>query len=195
MDDKVNKTHANRPFPKRPEDGYSAWQATMGYINTHHSPDALLQVEAYSQGDKVLWSASVSWADNRESVSDCFTLPIALQDLWMQLERHYRIFNTPADALRRPFGYKDDEWLDDATLDILHRLIHTTQSVFKDDWRILWIYQPSEIPEMRVQMRMLADSMSRHAGGRGANLLDAGRELFRNAAPIYQAFLEFRDNS
>lgn len=190
MDD---KTHANRPFPKRPEDGYSAWQATMGYISTHHSPDALLQVEVYSSKDGVLWGASVSWGANQEKITDSQDLPSALRDLWLQVERNYTIFHSPVDALRRPHGYKNNEWFDEATLDILHRLTHTTQSVFEDDWRILWVYQPAEKPELRVQMRMLAAKMTHHASGRGASLLDAGRDLFRNAAPVYKAYLDSRD--
>ncbi len=190
MDD---KTHPNRPFPKRPEDGYSAWQATMGYISTHHSPDALLQVEVYPSEGGVLWGASVAWGANQEKIANSQDLPSALRDLWLQVERNYTIFHSPVDALRRPHGYKDHEWFDEFTLDILHRLIHTTQNVFADDWRILWVYQPAEKPELRVQMRMLAVNMTRHASGRGASLLDAGRDLFRNAALVYKAYLDSRD--
>ncbi|MDX2075623.1 MAG: hypothetical protein SFZ02_04285 [bacterium] len=191
MDDNNPKTQMNRPFPKRPEDGYSAWQSTMAYISTHHSPDALLQVEVYPHGEGIAWGASVSWGGNQEIVRDSHDLPSALRDLWLVVERNHHIFHSPVDALRRPHGYKDHEWFDEHTLDILHRLIHTTQSVFREDWRILWVYQATETADMRVQMRMLAANMTRHASGRGASVLDAGREVFRNAASVYKAHLDF----
>lgn len=192
-DDKTASTQPNRPFPKRPEDGFSAWQATMGYINTHHSPDALLQVETYPLiGHGIAWSASLSWGKHREVVADYPNLPAVLRELWLVVEKNHTIFHSPVDSMRRPHGYKDHEWFDEATLDILHRLIHTTQNVFTDDWRILWVYQPSEMPDVRVQMRLFAINMIYQASGRGASLLDAGRELFRNAAPVYQTYLELR---
>lgn len=190
-DDYLSQTQPNRPFPKRPEDGFLAWQATIGYISTHHSPDVLLQVEAYpSVGHGIAWRASLSWGGHHEMVSDYPSLPSALRELWLVVEKNHTIFRSPIDAIRRPYGYHDHEWFDEATLDILHRLIHTTQNVFKEDWRILWVYQPSEMPDVRVQMRMLAIQMTYQASGRGASLLDAGRELFRNAAPVYQRYLE-----
>lgn len=189
-DDKTASTQPNRPLPKRPEDGFSAWQATLGYINTHHSPDVLLQVEAYPYSKGVAWAASLTWGAHREAIEDYPSLPSVLRELWLIVERNHAIFRSPIDAMRRPYGYHDHEWFDEATLDILLRLIHTTHDVFGGDWRILWAYQPSEMPDVRVQMRLLAIHMTYRVSSHGASLLDAGRDLFRNAAPVYQTYLE-----
>lgn len=158
----------------------------------YHSPDALLQIEVYPKGEGIGWTGSLSWGINHEQFRDAPTLPNVLSELWEKVDRNHHIFLLPVDALRRPHGYKDHEWIDEATADVLHRLIHTTQMVFGTDWRILMVYQATENPELRVQMRLFGANMSRHAGGRGSSLLDAARELFRHAAPVFKAHLDFR---
>ena len=162
---------------------------TLGYISLHHSPDALLKLQAYpsSADNRVLWSASVSWEHNHETVRDADSLASALSELWREVERNHRVFLFPEDAIRRPIGYKDNEWLDAGTQEILNRLILTTQSIFHSDWLLILVYQPEEAPAMRVQMRLLAENNTVRVGGRGPSLRDAAHTLFHNAISSYAA--------
>lgn len=172
--------------PRRPDNGFQAWQATLGYICQHHSPDAVLKLRLEPTEDgNAAWSASLTWGSKEEAVASRVTLADALGDLWQEVERHHDIFLSEADALRCPKGYSDLEWLDVNTQDVLHRFIWTTKSVFENDWLILIVYHPTEAPTMRVQVRLLAKSKSRWVGGRGPSLLEATRDAFRKAVPVF----------
>lgn len=175
-----------RLVPRRLPNGLLAWQATLGYISAQHSPDSLLEVHVYpTREEETRWSANVSWGKKQEAVQDQLTLGEALNQLWQKVERNHYIFISEEDTVRRPSGYEPDEWIDGHTLDMLTRMIETTEVAFPQDWRIIMTYQPVDMPEMRVQMRLLAKGNSITIGGRGPALLDAARELYRNAAPIY----------
>jgi hypothetical protein len=178
-------TEAKRPVPKRPAIGLQAWQSTLGYISTHHSPDAILKLQAYSREARVLWSASVSWGQKRESVTDQGSLGLALGALWMEVVRGHAIFENLEDAVRAPVYYNEVEWLDDMTQESLQRLIWVTQLAFPGDWMLMIMYQPVENATTRVQMRLVAKDSTVTVGGSGGNMLDACSALFRNATPHY----------
>ncbi|RMG75518.1 MAG: hypothetical protein D6711_06385 [Chloroflexi bacterium] len=178
-------TQHKRPAWQRPEYGFIAWQMTLGYICNHRSPDAVLKLEAYPQNGQIMWAGAVSWGRVNEAVRDCETLAVALRDLWLEVERNHIIFGSPEDALRRPINYDDHEWLDVETLDVLQRLIWTIQTTMQTGWMLVLIYQPTEAPAMRVQTRLLANDNQMRAAGQGASLLDALRDLFRNATPLF----------
>lgn len=175
------------PIPPRPAYGFAAWQMTLGYICTHHSPDATLYLQARSAAhtEKVLWSAGVEWGSNAEHITDAESLAQAFRSLWQEVERHNMIFTRPEDAVRRPVGYDDHEWLELNTQDILHRLLWTTQMVFCRDWSLFIVYQPVEVAPMRVSARLMALDNEVIVGGRGPSLLEALRELYRSAASVY----------
>lgn len=178
-----------RSVPRRLPNGLLAWQATVGYISTHHSPDALLEFAAYpaQENNQVYWSAQISWAKSLEIVRDAATLEDALAVLWQTLAREHLIFFSDEDALRQPSGYTTGQWIDTFTGQILERLVATAQVVFGRDWRVVAIYQPTEMPNMRVQMRVVARHGALSAGGRGPSVLEAARDLYRNAAPLFAA--------
>ncbi len=178
-------THIARPSAKRPPTGLQAWQATLGYMRTRHSPDAVLNLRAYSYEARVLWSASVSWGHKEERITDLPSLSEALRALWAEVSRNHRIFESLEDAIRSPQNYNDAEWLDLATQESLQRLVWVTQSAFPGDWHLVMMYQPVETPDARVQARLLAQNNRVVVGGRGPSLLDACRTLFRNATPYF----------
>ncbi|GAB4509956.1 MAG: hypothetical protein OHK0046_05860 [Anaerolineae bacterium] len=169
---------------RRPSDAFTAWQATLGYISTHHSPDAVLELQVYpSDTGEVQWGAAVSWGVHLERVRGADSIGRALDRLWAEVVRFHEIFLEPADAVRSPAGYTD--YLDVNTQDILHRLIWTANRAFVQDWSMVIVYQPTEMPEMRVQIRLLAMQRTLQIGGRGPSLIDAARKTFRNAAPAF----------
>jgi hypothetical protein len=171
---------------RRPPTGFAAWQATLGYISALYSPDAVLEISVKSlESRHVQWTAKVSWGQYEESVSDSDSLAYALRQLWVKVDQNHAIFTSSEDAARSPIDYDDHEWLDVLTQDILHRLIWTTRMVFLNDWTLIIVYQPTENPSMRIQMRLLAKDNSVHVGARGPGLLDTSRELYRNAAPVF----------
>jgi hypothetical protein len=169
------------------ETGWQAWLATVGYIASHFSPDALLKIEAAPGEESPLaWSATISWGSTLERVLDCAALSAALDSLWGEVTRSHRIFETLEDAARSPAGYDDGEWFDLPTQDILHRLTWSLHNLFKgDEWRLVIVYHPTEVAELRVQTRVLAPVKGVQVGGRGASLLNATRDLFRNLAARY----------
>jgi hypothetical protein len=181
------------PLPprwRRPENGFIAWQVTLGYINQHHSPDARLKLEAYPVEQTVLWQGTVSWGTNSESVTDQPSLSEALRMLWLEVDRYHQIFGSATEDEQdsRPSGFADTEWLDLSTQDVLHRLLWMISTAFKADWRLVLVYQPAEVPAERVQMR-LALPTGTSAGGRGGNLIEALRDGFRNAIPAFADYL------
>jgi hypothetical protein len=187
------KTFAERPVPKRPQWGWLAWEATVGYIHQQHSPDATLKLQIYPMKHFIGWAASLTWGDNSELVDDQTSFADALNGLWSLVEQNHEIVDSLDAATRRPKGYADDQWLDEATYDVFSRLVNTTDTVFKGDWQIILLYRPIESPEKRIQTRLLADNNAVNRGGSGPTLRDACRSLFHNAAPIYQQYKNQED--
>jgi hypothetical protein len=177
----------NRRPAARPETGFLAWQATLGYISAHHSPDAVLKLQIVPGEGGDRYTASVSWSRVEESAVDQPSLAAALTALWQIVDRSHILFQTEDDHYRRPANYGEREWIDADTRDILDRLLVTTRMVFQDEWQIVAFYQPTDAAEMRVQMRLLARGNKVGVGGRGPSLLEATRALFRNAAPFFAA--------
>ncbi|MBC8098467.1 MAG: hypothetical protein H7Y11_03415 [Armatimonadetes bacterium] len=184
-DDRI--THPRRPLPPRPATGLLAWQATLGYISSHYSPDATLRLFTTSHNAQILWSAEVVWGGNSESVKEYPSLAGALRELWREVSTHHALFEDLEAATKAPSNYDDSDWLDLPTQETLQRLVWVTRIAFPGDWLLMAVYQPLEAPEARVQMRLLAKENTVLVGGRGASLLDAIRVLFRNAAPYYAA--------
>jgi len=180
-----DKTETRRPLPMRPATGLLAWQATVGYISTRHSPDAVLKLQITSREARVVWSASLSWGRKEETISDQTSLSAALRTLWEEVNRNHRIFDRAEDIIKSPQNYDDTEWLDLATQESLQRLIWVTQSVFPGEWKIVLLYQPVDTPSLRLQARLTAQNGRVVVGGQGASLLDACRALFRNATPLF----------
>ncbi|RMF80614.1 MAG: hypothetical protein D6737_07435 [Chloroflexi bacterium] len=171
--------------PPRPENGWLAWLATVGYISKEHSPDAMLTVKVYPLEDQYGWSASVTWAQHVEEVHDFHSFAGALTALWAIVGDHYQIFLRPEDGFLQPKGYSDERWLDADTASILERLTDVVNTAFGDDWMLIIVYQPLAEPDLRVQMRLVARGDSVHVSGRGPALRDACGALYRNAAPKY----------
>jgi len=175
------------PVPKRPETGFMAWQATIGYISSEHSPDALLTLTAYPlENGGVGWKAAASWATFTEESPDISSLPDALRTLWREVDRHHTIFRSLEAGLKRPVSYKDDQWLDVETKKSLDSLIQVIQKAFGGDWRLVLVYQPVANPNARVQARLIARHDTVNSGGRGATLREACQLLYRNAATEFK---------
>jgi hypothetical protein len=174
--------------------GFVAWQKTLGYMAQHHSPDAMMKLIAKPTEKAVSWSGTVSWGANSEDLRDAANLPDLLRLLWLEVDRHHNIFHNAEDAQRRPFGYNDADWLDVPTEDILLRLLWTVRTAFGMDWHFVIVYQPSEAPDLRVQTRLLSSDSQHHIGGRGASLLDALRDCFRNSVPAFAEMIEQMEN-
>jgi hypothetical protein len=181
-----DETLPNRPgSPQRPKTGLAAWEATVGYIAAEHSPDALLTLRVYPDGDENLWGAVLEWGPHREEVEALASLPEALRDLWRVVNQGHIIFKEEADAIRKPAGYGEFDWVDADTKDALERLVWVVRVVFKEDWTLVVIYQPTDNPAVRVQVRLLAREDSVHINGRGASLKEAATQLYRNATPYF----------
>lgn len=175
------------PTPKRPDTGFQAWQATIGYISEELSPDALLTLNAFPlENGEVGWKATVSWAAFTEESPDVTTLPDALRGLWREVDRHHTIFKSLEAALRKPVNYKDEQWLDAETQMSLDRLIQVILKAFGADWRLVIVYQPVANPNARVQARLIARRDTVNSGGRGATMREACQLLYRNAATEFK---------
>jgi hypothetical protein len=176
-------------MPQRPRWGWQAWEATVGYISTQHSPDATLTLQIYPMPYVIGWAAALTWGEQREHVSDHYSLGDALGRLWHQVYSEYpNMLDHPIVLARAPRGYNDDQWLENTTYAIFSRLVHTTDTVFRGDWRIIVLYRPVEKPDKRVQARLLAEKNSVQRAAWGPTLHDACRTLFHNAAPIYSQY-------
>lgn len=182
-------TMPNRPpIPRRPSYGWSAWEATAGYMSVHHNPDVTLSVtvRVASETMQANWSSQIKWGGRSVSCDQKMSLAKALGHLWLEVKNNYRIYKEGDEsAIRQPINYKDSEWLDSRTDQLIHRIIHVNRSVFGTDWHMVIIYQPIDNPKMRVQARMIARNQEIQIGGQGATLLDACRRLYTNAARIY----------
>ncbi|MFZ4813311.1 MAG: hypothetical protein ACOYL5_02155 [Phototrophicaceae bacterium] len=182
-------TDSTQPKPpsglaNRPRTGLAAWEATIGYINQAYSPDALLTLNAYPHNDALRWAAMVEWGSNKEQVKDSPTLPAALRDLWERVEQGYVIFLEEDEAIRKPSGYGEFNWLDADTRENIDRLLGLVQTAFKGDWTVVFIYQSSANPQTRVQARLIARNGSVNLNGRGASLPEATSQLYRNVVPF-----------
>lgn len=173
------------PEAKRPENGFLAWQATIGYISLEHSPDAILSLTAYPSDSEIHWRAVVSWAQFSESVDDQSSLAGALRGLWREVDRHHTLIKSMDAAARRPVNYDDEQWLDAETRDTLNRLLHVSNHAFGGDWRLMLVYQPVANPNARVQARLTARGETINAGGHGGTLREACQMLYRNAANYF----------
>ncbi len=188
MPDENPATVHKRPMPRRPRSGLQAWEATMGYISDQHSPDATLKLEIYPFAEnEIAWAASVSWAQNVESVEDKPSVAAALCNLWKEVAHNHRIFKTIEAAAKSPTNYGEENWLDSRTADAFDRLIRVAGAMYKNDWLLIFIYQPVQSPGTRVQARLLARNNSVRVGGRGPSLRDACQALYHNAARNYAA--------
>lgn len=185
--DQRRTTTTRRALVPRPPTGLQAWQTTLGYMSSYHSPDAILSIRAVPDDEGIHWSAAVTWGNRVESVRDQATLADVLRVLWQTVDQHHNIFLAPEDTTRAPSGYEDQEWLDIDTREILHRLILTTQTVFDMDWQLVIFYRPLDTPQRRVQMRLIANGGTVIVGGRGASQIDATHAVFRHAAPVFAA--------
>ena len=169
----------------RPKTGLAAWETTVGYIATNHHPDALLTLRVYPVENENQWAAQLEWGPHREHVDEQNTLPMALQSLWRVVNQSHVIFETEKDAIRQPAGYGEFDWVDADTKDALERLLWVVRVVFKTDWTIVALYQPTDDAPTRVQMRLIARNDTVHISGRGATLRDAATQLYRNATPYF----------
>lgn len=177
-----NTQHA-RPSRGRPQYGLQAWQATIGYIASEYSPDALLTLIAYpAQSGGICWQASASWGRHHEEVGDQPSLAVALGTLWVEVDRRHRLIKSLDAGNKRPVGYKPHEWLDPDTDHTLERLLQSAAAAFGDDWRVVLVYQPVENPAARVQARLIARGDTLNIGGRGATVIETCRLLYRKAA-------------
>jgi hypothetical protein len=180
----MSETIHSRPLPKRPENGLLAWQATIGYISSEYSPDAMLTMRAYPAGDEgALWLAAATWGQESETVRDITSLPAALRDLWPAVQNNHTIFKTLEAATKSPSHYRDDQWVDFDTEQLLDRLLQVANAAFGGDWLFMLVYQPVTAPSARVQARLVAQNNSVIISGRGPSVHDACRDLYHNAAP------------
>jgi hypothetical protein len=185
VSDDTLRTH---PTAKRPENGFIAWQATIGYISEEHSPDAMLSITAYPiEESDIRWRAAASWGQFQEEVADHSSIAHVLRELWREVDRHHMLFKSMESASRRPINYADDQWLDTDTNDMLNRLLHASTRAFRGDWRLMLVYQPVANPNARVQARLIARGDSINAGGRGGSLREACQTLYRNAASYFSS--------
>jgi hypothetical protein len=182
----ADDTLPTRPDPaNRPRTGLAAWEATIGYMASVHSPDVLLTVKAQPGKTDSVWSAGLEWADYAERVDQQPSFHVALRELWLAIEQAHVIFKTEQDALRKPTGYNEFDWVDADTKDALDNLAWVTQVVFQTDWTMIIIYHPTDNPTNRAQVRLVARDGDLHIGGRGASIEEAARKLYRNATPYF----------
>jgi len=169
----------------RPKTGLAAWESTVGYLAANHSPDALLTLRAYPEGEDSHWSALLEWGANREEVNGHATLPAVLNELWQVVDQGRVIFSSSAEAVRKPAGYGEFDWLDADTKDAIERLMWVIRVVFKDDWTMVILYQATDNPAVRAQARLIARAGDVYINGRGASVRDAVTQLYRNATPYF----------
>jgi hypothetical protein len=178
-------TNPRPPQPLRPTTGLAAWQATLGYISSRYSPDAILKFHAASRAGSVNWAATVSWGGKEESVSKQPSLAAALRLLWVEVSGSHRIFERVEDAVKSPEHFDDYSCLDLPTEESLQRLLWVTQSAFPDQWQLVVMYQPVDTANLRMQARLIIAGNQIIVGAQGPTLLDVCRTLFRNATPHY----------
>jgi hypothetical protein len=180
-------TLVHRPAPKRPQYGWQAWQATVGYIHNEYTPDAILTLTAYPVADGVIgWSAALYWENKAESVHDEDTLAGALRSLWLKVEAHHKLFKTLDAAVRRPVNYDDVEWLDEATQTALDRMFQVVEAASDSGWRLAITYQAVDNPDVRVCVSLYAQDGTPQVDASGPSLRDACQNMYRNAASYFR---------
>jgi hypothetical protein len=127
----------------------------------------------------------LEWGPYQEEATGQPSFQAALRELWAVVERAHVIFKEKGDAIRKPSGYTEFDWLDADTKGALERLAWVTQVVFREAWSLIIIYQPIDDPTNRVQMRLLARNGEVHISGRGATIEEAAGKLYRNATPFF----------
>jgi hypothetical protein len=188
MDDKPS-TAMMRPLPDRPKYGWIAWEATAGYMSAHLSPDVTLKLSAYpGQDNSISWGASVTWAQEHEEANNFSTPHEALAQLWRVVDQSHSVFGMTEDSVKRPANYKENQWFDSWTAELMQRLVRVTHAVFKDDWMIVLVYRPVESMDGRIQARLMAVDNEVQVGGRGSSLGDGCRQLFHNAATVFTKY-------
>lgn len=181
-----SETQRRNPLPQRATLGFSAWQLAVRYMTVHYSPDVLLKLQVYPSGiGSIFWGASISWGDFNEFVRDMESLGCALTTLWHKVTHLHPSLVKSDSELNPPIGYSETQWLDAKTQSLVERIVNMTQDTFTGDWLLIIIYQPSRVPNMRVQMRLLANSNQIRVGGRGDNMINAGHNLFDNAIQYF----------
>ncbi|GAB1421358.1 hypothetical protein MASR2M15_15180 [Anaerolineales bacterium] len=170
-------TH-NEAHSGRPPTGWLAWQETLGYLYEHHSPDALLRLDATSHtGDVIERSASIRWAALQFAVTGRISAADALDYLWATIKQNVEIFQTPADAIIAPADYPDEEMFTHNEMNALNTVTRVLGLAFQDEWRMIILYQPIGDTNLRVQMRLLADNGRVQIAGQGATLRVACHQL------------------
>ncbi len=180
------KTRDARPIPQRPQWGWFAWEATVGYIHDEYSPDATLMLVMSPANAVVMWNAVLAFGEVRETIREQLGFAMVLSELWKQVTQRHQLFKTYEAATRRPEHYEDDQWVDTQTLDALTRLVGVTSTVFQEDWKLLIWYRPTPTAKDRLQSRLIAKNGQVLRAGRGATLRDVCRNLYHNATPDYK---------
>lgn len=173
-----------RPMPQRPANGLLAWEATIGYLRLQYRLDARLTLQA-AESKGVQWSAYAVWGQNTEQVTGKVTLPMALRDLWAEIDRKHVIFESREAMLRRPANYKNDEWIDGATQIVLDQLLDLFHIAFASTWLLTIIYEPVEMADVRFQARLGVEKDGLNLLGQGATLQTACRDLLRVTAQTH----------
>ena len=178
-----DETLPRRPIPRRPETGWQAWQATVGYLYHEDSPDAMLTVTAYPVTDAAVgWSALLFWDSRMEATHNQESLGAALCRLWAQIDTSHQIFKSREAAIRRPADYEDHQWLDAPAQATLDRLLQAAAAAFGATWRIAITYQPVDNPDMRMRATLIAQNETVQLEGWGPALRDVCQTLYRHIA-------------
>lgn len=180
----MSDTLPNRPIPRRPEYGLLAWEATLGYISQHYSPDANLTIRAAASDNGIFWAGEIVWGQNAEAVHSQPSINAALEQLWWEVNATHIIFKAPEDAAARiPAYYK--EWLNKETNDMLKAVLSAASASFGSEWSLVLHYQPIEDAHTRMQARLIARNQDVLVSGRGPSLLDACYSLYRSAVHTF----------
>ncbi len=184
-----NDTIAKRPTPRRPATGLLAWQATTGYIQQEYNTDAVFSIFVYPLADGSLhWAATLAWSGFDQEVEKMPTLAAALTTLWEEVSSRHHIYNSLEAMSKRPAGYADHEWVDEATANTLDRLLQVTDRAFQSDWMITIMYRPLSSPHERVQSSLAAQSNQVQVIGYGPSIREACQTLYRNAATYFTSY-------
>lgn len=167
-------------LPPRPRYGWQAWEATLGYIRSQHSPDVVMKITITPETEGEMWSAEVSWANHHESVTEQPSITQALDQLWQGIAQRHTIFKNEKAARKSPTNYAEDEWFDKRTATTLERVIRIIHSVFKMDWQLVIIYQPVSMPDARFQARLMARQKTVQIGGAGPSFHEVCKDFHHN---------------